>query len=488
MNPAALKALQDETSFLSGVESNLDAARGKLLRGTEWRFARHDDQDRLKGMMATHRNYDRELLKSLPANRRISLHGFERRLWFWRRKTGVAVASVLTPLSHFAAGASGPPPPVGLGDLLEHVRQFTVEAGVPHVIGVCSPTGFTPEARTARFELPNVSVVLIEPDANGGWKTEATSESVDPRVLRLFDPESSTQKLERVRRALEEYSADLLTGGLAVDTLAARMQLPVNVVKQAVEEAARQDPELRLAARDGELLLYRGAPVTRQEKTSMNVVDRIRQLFSRSGDESAKINLLSERRAALSRRRERIYEDIIKLEQKESELLAQGKAATSDVTRRRLAAQLAQMRKDISRQNTAAAVLNQQINIISTDIHNLTLILQGQAAQLPDTEELTENAVHAEELLESLKADSELVQSLAAGMETVATSEEELAILKEFESAETPPAAMASVPRTAVPPVKTPASPVAQRPAVEPAPTPEPDRPSGGRRADAEAG
>ncbi len=52
---------------------------------------------------------------------------------------------------------------------------------------------------------------------------------------------------------------------------------------------------------------------------------------------------------------------------------------------RRLAAQLAQLRKDIGRQNSTAAMLNKQIDIISTDIHNLTLIQQGEMASLPDT-------------------------------------------------------------------------------------------------------
>ena len=115
--------------------------------------------------------------------------------------------------------------------------------------------------------------------------------------------------------------------------------------------------------------------------------------------ESYAVNMLSERRAALAQRRDRLYEEIGKLEQRESDLLKQGRENKSTVTRRRLAAQDAQLRKDIARQNTTARMLNQQINIISTDIHNLTLIQQGQVASLPDANELTENAVRAEEML-----------------------------------------------------------------------------------------
>ncbi len=217
----------------------------------------------------------------------------------------------------------------------------------------------------------------------------------------------------------------------------------------------------------------------------MNVVDRIKQLFSSDGEEAEKINLLAERRAALAQRRDRIYGDIGKLEEREADFLAQGKTATSAVPKRRLAAQLAQLRKDIARQNTTAAMLNKQIDIISTDIHNLTLIQQGDVAQLPDTEELTENAVRAEEMLETLKADADLVGSLETGIEESLTSDEELAILKEFDGAvETtaPPQKTASAESTAEPRVASTAPP-------EPEPVPEEPPPAGGestRRADAE--
>lgn len=133
---------------------------------------------------------------------------------------------------------------------------------------------------------------------------------------------------------------------------------------------------------------------------------------------------------------------------------------------RRLAAQLAQLRKDITRQNATAAMLNKQINIVSTDIHNLTLIQQGEMASLPDTEELTENAVRAEEMLETLKADADLVSSLETGIEESLTSDEELAILREFKEEAEPAPAKAET----VGPAATPPSPLAAEapPAAEP--------------------
>jgi hypothetical protein len=190
----------------------------------------------------------------------------------------------------------------------------------------------------------------------------------------------------------------------------------------------------------------------------MNVVDRIKALFSREGEEAQKIDLLAERRAALAQRRDRIYEDIGKLEQTEAKLLDQGRSSPSKVTQRRLASQLAQLRKDIGRQNTTANMLNSQINIISTDIHNLTLIQQNQVAQLPDTEGLTQNAVKAEEMLETLRADADLVSSLETGMGEVMTSDEELAILKEFEAASEPAEPVKTAPPEAAPEAASPAA------------------------------
>ena len=89
----------------------------------------------------------------------------------------------------------------------------------------------------------------------------------------------------------------------------------------------------------------------------MNVIDKIKSLFAGDGDEGDKINVLAERRAALAQRRDRIYEDIGKLEQKDAQLVKEGKAAKaakSQIPLRRLASQLLQLRKDIGRQNTSA--------------------------------------------------------------------------------------------------------------------------------------
>ena len=130
----------------------------------------------------------------------------------------------------------------------------------------------------------------------------------------------------------------------------------------------------------------------------MNVIDRIKKLFSSEGNAVDQANELASRRAALTQRRDRLISDVAELEGTEAKLLEAGKASKSAVSRKRMAAQLAQLRKDMRRQHTTLNMLNQQVNIISTDIHNLSLIQQGKMADLPSSEELTEHAVAAEEI------------------------------------------------------------------------------------------
>ena len=469
-----MEAFQHETEFLSGVEANFNGAKGKQFRGTIWQLSHHDEGDRLRATMAEHRCYDRELLKSLPSNRRVTLRGFERHWLLWKRGTGVATASVLSPLEDYVRGEEGAASPIGLGDLVDHVRRIVGDSRVPHVIGVCSPTGFSEEVRQGRLELPNVTLVLIEPDERGGWSVAGANENVDARVLRIFDPEGSKQKLERVEQVIEESSAELLTGSLSVSQVAQKSSLPNSVVQQAFERIAGRDPELRLTKQGEEVLLFRGASARSSEKKPMNVIDRIRQLFSGEGDDVDKVNVLAERRAALSQRRDRVAEGIAGLEKREAELLEAGKASKSEVVRRRMASQLAQLRKDIRRQHTTLNMLNQQVNIISTDIHNLTLIQQGEIAQLPSSDELTEHAVAAEEMLETLKGDAEMVQTLEADQTELVTTDEELDILKEFEQTDEP--------------AKTPAEPAKPQRAQEPARAGEPDVPTASAQPDSPLG
>ena len=433
MSTAADHACEIESAYLAGVQANLKAAGSRFVRGTIFKHEEHDRGENVRAAMIERRIYDKSRYAKMPQGRGFTVRGYERRFIFGRRLRSVTAATVIAPPEPLLS-SDEPPPPVTIGQLNEHVRNLVVDHRTPHVIGVCSPSGFDPSVWDSLPESPNVSLVLISPREGGGWKTTGIGRQLDERLLALFDPEDGRQKIERVRREIRERSTDLLTGGLSAGGLAARLQLPPKVVQTAFEVESRADPELRLAKRSGDFLLYRGAPALVGEEDTMSLAQWIKSLFFSAGEEGRKIDVLAERRASLADRLNRMYEDIGKLEKKESVLIDEGKAATSNVVKRRVASQISHLRKDISRCNTSAAMLSKQINIISTHIHNLELAQTGSVAQLPSGDELTEAAVNAEEILEQLAASDELVSGMEVGMAQSAISSDEAAILKELEA------------------------------------------------------
>ena len=77
-------------------------------------------------------------------------------------------------------------------------------------------------------------------------------------------------------------------------------------------------------------------------------------------------------------------------------------------------------------------VISQQVNVVNTHLHSLELVRQGQGAKLPDSEELTADAVKAEEFLAQLQAESEIAGSVA-NIGTSGLSDEEQALFEELE-------------------------------------------------------
>lgn len=430
MNAYAARAAEVEAAFLAGAETNLNAARGTRLRGTRWKWRTQDQTARVRELLTARRLYDRDLLRSLPRNASRVLTGSVPR-WLWgHKRSSVAIASVLTEPERYLSDDEQPGP-IGLSTLVAHVKALAGEADVPHLIGVCSPTGFTEDVRRGGLELPNVTLVLVEPRSDGGWNVLPGSPGASPVDCRLFDPEATASKIQRVREEVAGRTVDLLGGGISAARLGEQLGVPTGVVAAAFADLAAKDPELRVSRQRDDTLLYRGAPADVEDDMSM--VDWVRQLFSREGNETRKINELSERRARLAQRRDRLYQDIAQLETREADLLKQGRESASPAAKRRVALQIKQLRDDMERLNATARVIGQQVDVISTHIHNLTLIQQGQMARLPATEEITQDAVRAEEMLEQLSADVQMTGTLSAGVTGSTLTDEEAEILKELE-------------------------------------------------------
>jgi DNA repair exonuclease SbcCD ATPase subunit len=166
---------------------------------------------------------------------------------------------------------------------------------------------------------------------------------------------------------------------------------------------------------------------------NMPLIDRIKSLFARKGETEKKIAVLSEQKTAFAQQLDRSYEEIGALEKKEQQLRDDFKNNTSALTRRRVTSQLVQLRKDIERRQQLVSVLNQRVNVVSTHLHNLELVRQGQTTKLPDAEELANDAAAAEEMLAELQASNELADGVGGGIATAGMSSEEQALYEELE-------------------------------------------------------
>ena len=332
--------------------------------------------------------------------------------------------------------------------------------GAPTTVVLLSTSGFTMEAHELAERRADRTVILVEPNGAGGWTVTGPMET--KALSDLFDPEAEGEKRQRVRDLIEENKVELLGGGIVTDRVAARTQLPVQVVEAELKNYAKNNPGLVAKRLDGRVVLFRegtmpapAAIASSAGGSSMPLIDRVKALFARKGESEKKIAFLSERRTALSQQRDRAYEEMNSLEQQEVGLKDQFKNAGGAISKRRITSQMLQLRKDLERRQQLLSMLNQQVNVVSTHLHNLELVQQGQVASLPNTDEMTADAVKAEEVLAELEANAELSGTLGS-ISPTGMSAEEQALFEELElesgggAAATPSSPAAETSRTPV--------------------------------------
>ena len=399
--------------------------------------SRSDRSVDLKRMMSEMNLPDRELQNRMPVGETIEITLSQKKMWVLRTTVGRLRVVSLSPTRALLRGDE--PKPLSPTDVNKFLSSMPPSlGGVPTTVVLLSTSGFTMEAHELAERRADRTVILAEPNDAGGWTITGPAET--KALSDLFDPEGEDQKRQRVRDLINDSKVELLTGGIPTDRIAARTQLPVQVVEAELKSYAKNTPGLVAKRLDGRIVLFRegaaappAAPAVGAGGVAMPLIERVKAIFSRKGESEKKIAFLSERRAALSLQRDRAYEDMNVLEQQEAGLKEQFKAAGGAIGKRRITSQMLQLRKDLERRQQLLTVLNQQINVVSTHLHNLELVQQGQVASLPNTDEMTADAVKAEEVLAELEANAELAGSVgsvaASGM-----SAEEQALYDELES------------------------------------------------------
>jgi hypothetical protein len=374
---------------------------------------------------------DRAQRSQMPIGRSMTINLSRDFLFLFRKVVGRLRIVCLPPWQDLLQGNE--PAPMGSKELRAAMTAHNDHADVPTTIVAMSTSGFTLEAHELAERRADRTLILIEPNQKGGWTVTGPAEL--KALTDLFDPERDADKRERVHEAIESRRAELLSGGISADKLASATHLPLQLVEEELKSYAAETDGLMARRLNGNVVLFRNGSASAPANSGgfeMPFMQRVKALFSGKGDNEKKIALLSERRAGLSIQRDRAFEEMGVLESREVELRQQFKDTASSITRRRLTSQLVQLRKDLERRQQLLGMLNQQINVVSTHLHNLELVQQGQSASLPDSEELANDAAAAEAVLAELQADGELAGSIGA-VAGAGMSDEEQALYEELE-------------------------------------------------------
>ena len=449
--------------------------------------SRADRAADLKRMMTEMQRPDRELQNQMPIGESLEMALTQKKMIVLTETVGRMRVICVSPTRSLLRGDD--PAPMDTSDVQKLLASMPPSlGGVPITVVIVSTSGFTVEAHEVADRRAERTVILVEPNDAGGWT--ATGPVETKALADLFDPEAGEQKRNRIRQQIEQDKSELVSSGIAADKLAARTLLPVQAIEVELKEYAKANPGLIAKRLDGRMVLFRegSAPIssTRSAEaggSDMPLLERVKALFARKGENEKKIAFLSERRTALCQQRDRAYEDMAALEQQEGALKRQFQEATGAITKRRVTTQLVQLRKDVERRQQLLSVLNQQVDVVSTHLHNLELVQQGQTAKLPDTDEITADAVKAEEMLAELQADAELTGSLGRTA-TSGMTDEEKALYDELERE-----AGGAKPQAAEPTVEQPATesaPVHHEPIKTVSPEPTASAPP--RQREAEAG
>jgi hypothetical protein len=436
---AERKFMDHAQQMLTDSRFAIDTVSGKRsVKGFQTIVRRDDRAVELLRLMSELDRPDRQLQQQMPVGQRVEATYWVRRWLVWHRVTARVRVICTSPSRALVTGAAVSP--VGAAGVQRLLAEQPPPLGrEPLTVVLVSTSGFAQDTHELARRTAGRTLILAEPNAAGGWTIHGPPEAAE--ICDLLDPEGQEFKSRRISAMIDAQAFDLAAGGVAADKLAAAAAMPLATVEAELRAYARRQPGLAAKRLDGRLVLFReGIAPARQPAASggdsMPLIDRIKALFARKGETEKKIAFLSERRAALSQQRDRSYEEIAQFEQKDQDLREQFKTATAPLTKRRITGQIVQLRKDVDRRQQMIGVLNQQVNVVSTHLHNLELVRQGKIAELPNSEQIADDAAAAEEMLAELEAQSEVAMSVSGPSSpiTAGMTAEEAALFAELEA------------------------------------------------------
>jgi hypothetical protein len=423
---------QFEDQFLGQLRARAEALTGRALPADRLAFeALPDGDDTVRDQLSRLGMYDRAVREELPGRQALQVR-FLRPAWggLTRRTVVRLRAQVLTQTEALVQGT--PPGPVGREQVLDALARYDVlpRAQQPTAVVLASPTGFAPEARALVDRPGPPTLILMGGREDGGW------EPVLPRAVqvtpwaKLFELETLDAQLRRLQRHLASLGAELDARGVALPRLAEQLGLPARQVETLVRQAGRLDPRLLLVVYAGTLHVCRTPLADRG--AAMTIWNRLRRWFGRGPTVAERVRELAAQRVRLEAQRHELDEQVDGLERQERELLQQGAQAAGPAEKKQVAGKLIRLRRELQRQRTRAQVFTQQIDVLGTQMHHLTIAAQSREVALPSAAELTQQAAEAEQAITELSANADLAAQIEVGAGSPQQAAEEAAILAEF--------------------------------------------------------
>lgn len=418
--------------------------------------------------------YERDAVEKLAGTRSVQML-FQKRLLggLFRRAVSRVRVRVVAPVEPLLKNES--PGPVGREQVLDALASYELlpSKDKPSGVILASATGFTAEAKSLAEGSGKPTLILMGGRADGGWDVAMPPAVRKTPWARLFELESQDERLRRLLYHLDQNASLVDSRGMPMSALAEKLGLSPAETEMLVRQACRSESRLMTVVHDGQTHICR-TPLA-EEGNTMSIWSRIRRLLRLEPTTAERVRELTAQRVQIEQQRFELDQKVSAREADERQLIQQGAAAASDAERKQLAGKLMRVRRELRRHRAQAQLHTQQIDIIGTHIHHLTLAEQGKRLELPKAEDLTREAAAAEQVVSEVSADADLAASIEVTGETPMVLEEEAAIFEEFKQVAASQAAAPEVPAR-------------ETPAVEPAPRASREAPTKAAEAPTKAG
>lgn len=337
---------------------------------------------------------------------------------------------VLAPVEPLLRNES--PGPVGREEVLDALADYESlpRRYRPSGVIMASATGFTAEAKAIAERGGSPSIILMGGREDGGWDVTMPAAVKKTPWAKLFELESQDERLQRLFKHLDENANLVDSRGMSMAALSEKLGLSQPVTEALVRQACRTQPRLMTVAHEGQTHICR-TPFA-EEGDTMSIWSRIRKLLRLKPTTAERVRELTAQRVQIEQQRFELDQKVDALEADELQLVQQGATASGDAERKQVAGKLMRLRRELRRHRTQAQLFTQQIDIIGTHIHHLTLAEQGKRLELPSAEDLTREAAQAEQVMSEVAVNADLAASIEVGAETPLMAEEEAAIFAEF--------------------------------------------------------